>query len=142
MDLGRLTEDGAFRRDLFFRLNVFPIDIPPLRGRREDIPAFVEIFLERLRQFHQKDISGVHPAVLEAAVTAMPDSKWGETPCAFVTLREGITDLNENDIIEFCRSSMAHFKAPRKVVFGSLPKTSTGKIQKFVLRERARELDG
>ncbi len=81
-----------------------------------------------------------HPAVLEAAVAAMPDEKWGETPCAFVTLRDDAADVKEQDIIDFCRDSMAHFKAPRSVVFGPLPKTSTGKIQKFVLREKARSL--
>jgi fatty-acyl-CoA synthase len=80
-----------------------------------------------------------HPAVLEAAVAAMPDEKWGETPCAFVTLHEQAS-ASEQDIIDFCRDHMAHFKAPRKVVFGPLPKTSTGKIQKFELRERARQL--
>jgi len=80
-----------------------------------------------------------HPAVLEAAVAAMPDEKWGETPCAFVTLREA-AEASEEEIIEFCLQNMARFKAPRKVVFGPLPKTSTGKIQKFELRTRAREL--
>ena len=80
-----------------------------------------------------------HPKVLEAAVAARPDSKWGESPCAFVTLKEG-ADADEAEIIQFCRDSMAHFKAPRTVVFGPLPKTSTGKIQKFILRERAKEL--
>jgi len=80
-----------------------------------------------------------HPAILEAAVTAMPDEKWGETPCAFVTLHPG-AQASEQEIIDFCRERMARFKAPRKVVFGTLPKTSTGKIQKFELRERARQL--
>ena len=80
-----------------------------------------------------------HPAVLEAAVAAMPDEKWGETPCAFVTLRDDAGPVGEQEIIDFCRAEMAHFKAPRKVVFGPLPKTSTGKIQKFELRERARQ---
>jgi len=80
-----------------------------------------------------------HPAVLEAAVAAMPDEKWGETPCAFVTLHEGAS-VNDQEIIDFCRDNMAHFKAPRRVVFGPLPKTSTGKVQKFELRERARQL--
>ncbi len=80
-----------------------------------------------------------HPAVLEAAVAAMPDEKWGETPCAFVTLHDD-AEASEQGIIDFCREQMAHFKAPRKVVFGPLPKTSTGKIQKFELRERARQL--
>ena len=81
-----------------------------------------------------------HPAVLEAAVAAMPDEKWGETPCAFVTLHESADSVNEQEIIDFCRRNLAHFKAPRKVIFGPLPKTSTGKIQKFELRERARQL--
>ena len=80
-----------------------------------------------------------HPAVLEAAVTAMPDAKWGETPCAFVTLHPQ-AEAGEQEIIDFCRDNMPRFMAPRKVVFGSLPKTSTGKVQKFELRERARHL--
>ena len=80
-----------------------------------------------------------HPKVLEAAVAARPDQKWGESPCAFVTLREG-EDSSEAEIIEFCRAKMARFKVPRTVIFGPLPKTSTGKIQKFILRERAKEL--
>jgi fatty-acyl-CoA synthase len=80
-----------------------------------------------------------HPAVLEAAVTAMPDEKWGETPCAFVTLHAD-AQASEQEIIDYCRERMARFKAPRKVVFDTLPKTSTGKIQKFELRERARQL--
>ncbi len=77
-----------------------------------------------------------HPAVLEAAVVARPDEKWGESPCAFVTLKDG-ADATAAEIIAFCRDNMAHFKVPRTVVFGPLPKTSTGKIQKFVLREQA-----
>jgi fatty-acyl-CoA synthase len=81
-----------------------------------------------------------HPAVLEAAVVARPDEKWGETPCAFVTLREGHAHTTAADIIEFCRNNMAHYKAPKTVVFGPLPKTSTGKVQKFVLRQQAKNL--
>ena len=80
-----------------------------------------------------------HPAVLEAAVVARPDVKWGETPCAFVTLKPGV-EVGEADIIAFCRDRMAHYMAPRTVVFGPLPKTSTGKMQKFLLREQARAL--
>ena len=79
-----------------------------------------------------------HPAVMEAAVVAMPDERFGERPCAFVTLKEGAT-ADEAGIIAWCRERLAHFKAPAKVVFGPLPKTSTGKIQKFELRERARQ---
>ena len=87
------------------------------------------------------EVEGVlyrHPAVLEAAVVAAPDEYWGEVPCAFLTLRPGAA-ATEAEIIEFCRANMAHFKAPKRVVFSELPKTSTGKIQKFVLREAARE---
>jgi fatty-acyl-CoA synthase len=78
-----------------------------------------------------------HPAVMEAAVVARPDPKWGETPCAFVTLKPGARATAE-DIVRFLRDTIAHYKVPRYVVFGPLPKTSTGKIQKFVLREQAR----
>ena len=75
--------------------------------------------------------------VLAAAVVAQPDPKWGETPCAFVELKAGAAP-SEQEIIEFCRAHMARFKVPKAVVFGPLPKTSTGKIQKFVLREQAK----
>jgi len=85
-----------------------------------------------------------HPAVMEAAVVARPDEKWGETPCAFITLtqaaREVTEEVTEAVIIAWCRDHLAHFKAPRTVVFGPLPKTATGKIQKYVLRERAQAL--
>jgi fatty-acyl-CoA synthase len=77
-----------------------------------------------------------HPAVLEAAVVARPDEKWGETPCAFVTLREGAEAITAQALIAFCKERMASFKAPRDVVFGELPKTSTGKIRKNVLRDQ------
>jgi fatty-acyl-CoA synthase len=80
-----------------------------------------------------------HPAVMEAAVVAKPDGKWGETPCAFVALKAGASATAE-DIVRHCRDRLAHFKAPRHVVFGPLPKTATGKIQKYVLRERAKEI--
>jgi fatty-acyl-CoA synthase len=88
------------------------------------------------------EVEGVlfrHPEVLEAAVVARPDDKWGETPCAFVTLKPGGT-IDEAGLIAYCRDNMAHFKAPKTVVFGDLPKTSTGKVQKFTLRDRARAL--
>lgn len=88
------------------------------------------------------EVEGVlykHPAVMEAAVVAKPDEKWGETPCAFVELKPG-SKADAAEIIAYCRANMAHFKAPRTVVFGELPKTSTGKVQKFVLRGRARAL--
>ena len=80
-----------------------------------------------------------HPAVIEAAVVAKPDAKWGETPCAFVMLKPGV-ELEERDLVAFCRQHMAHYKVPRSIIFGPLPKTSTGKIQKRVLRDQAKEL--
>ena len=92
---------------------------------------------ENISSIEVEDTLYRHPAVLEAAVVARPDEKWGETPCAFVTLRPGPNDVTEADIIAFCWANMARFKAPRTVVFGPLPKTSTGKVQKFRLRERA-----
>ena len=92
---------------------------------------------ENISSLEVEDVLYRHPAVLAAAVVAKPDPKWGETPCAFVELKPG-SDTTEQEMIEFCRSHMAKFKAPRAVVFGELPKTSTGKVQKFVLREKAK----
>ncbi len=80
-----------------------------------------------------------HPAVLEAAVVARPDPKWGESPCAFVTLKDG-AEATADDLIGHCRSVLAHFKCPKTIVFAELPKTSTGKIQKHVLRAEAKAL--
>jgi fatty-acyl-CoA synthase len=95
---------------------------------------------ENISSVEVEDVLYRHPAVMAAAVVAQPDPKWGEVPCAFVELKEGAA-ASEGELIAFCRERMAHFKAPRRVVFGPLPKTSTGKIQKFVLRERARSTD-
>ncbi|HUP29749.1 MAG TPA: AMP-binding protein, partial [Usitatibacter sp.] len=81
-----------------------------------------------------------HPQVMEAAVVARPDEKWGETPCAFVVLKPEAGEVTPADITAWCRKHLAGFKVPRTIVFGELPKTSTGKIQKFLLRERARTL--
>jgi len=92
---------------------------------------------ENISSLEIEDTLYRHPAVLAAAVVARPDPKWGETPCAFVELKPG-AEVSAEALIEFCRGQMAKFKAPRAVVFGELPKTSTGKIQKFVLREKAR----
>ena len=93
---------------------------------------------ENVSTLEVEDVLCSHPYVLEAAVVARPDDKWGETPCAFVTLKAEAPEFTEGEIIAFCRDRLAHFKCPRKVVFGSLPKTSTGKIQKNMLRERAK----
>jgi 3-(methylthio)propionyl---CoA ligase len=82
-----------------------------------------------------------HPRIMEAAVVARPDPKWGESPCAFITLTPDSPPLAADDVIAWCRANLAHYKAPRTIVFGPLPKTSTGKIQKFELRERAKEIE-
>ena len=76
-----------------------------------------------------------HPAVLFAAVVAKPDDRWGEVPCAFIELKVGAS-TSESEILAYCRERLPGFKAPKAVVFGAIPKTSTGKIQKFVLREQ------
>jgi len=92
---------------------------------------------ENISSIEVEDVLYKHPAVLVAAVVATPDAKWGEVPCAFVELRDDAT-VTEQEIIDFCRERMARFKIPKRVVFGPLPKTSTGKIQKFILREQAK----
>ncbi|WP_421858303.1 acyl-CoA synthetase [Oceanicaulis sp.] len=94
---------------------------------------------ENISSVEVEDVLYSHPDVAAAAVVAKPDAKWGETPCAFIELKTGAT-VSETDIIAFAREHLAHFKAPRIVVFGELPKTATGKIQKFVLRDQAREM--
>jgi fatty-acyl-CoA synthase len=81
-----------------------------------------------------------HPQVMEAAVVARPDEKWGETPCAFITLKPGATPIEASDIIAWCRAHLASYKIPRHVAFGPLPKTATGKIQKYALRAAAMAL--
>ena len=93
---------------------------------------------ENISSLEVEEVLYKHPDVMEAAVVARPDEKWGETPQAFVTLKPGASGVTEADIIAWCRSHLAHFKCPRFVTFGGLPKTSTGKIQKYELRERAR----
>ena len=81
-----------------------------------------------------------HPKILEASVVASSDSKWGEVPCAFVTLKQG-QEMGVEELIAYCREEMAGFKIPKKVVFGPIDKTSTGKVQKYLLRDRAEEVE-
>jgi fatty-acyl-CoA synthase len=95
---------------------------------------------ENISSLEVEEVLYRHPQVMEAAVVARSDPKWGEHPCAFVTLKPGSGPVTAEEIILFCRANLAHFKVPRTVIFGPLPKTSTGKIQKFVLREQARSL--
>ena len=103
-----------------------------LRDRKKDI---IISGGENISTIEVEQAVAKHPAVLECAVVAIPDEKWGERPKAFVTLKAGAT-ATEADIIEFCRQHIARFKCPAAVEFGDLPKTSTGKIQKFVLRDK------
>jgi fatty-acyl-CoA synthase len=91
---------------------------------------------ENISSIEVEDVLYRHPDVLAAAVVAKPDERWGETPCAFVELKAGATATRE-DIVAHCKKHLAGFKVPRAVVFGELPKTSTGKIQKFELRKQA-----
>ncbi len=131
---GESLRDGWFRSgDLAVR---HPDGYIEVKDRSKDI---IISGGENISSLEIEEVLYRHPKVLEAAVVAKPDEKWGESPCAFVTLHDGL-EATAEEIIGFCRDNMAHFKQPRSVVFGPLPKTSTGKIQKFVLRERARAL--
>ena len=95
---------------------------------------------ENISSIEIEDLLFKHPDILEAAVVAKSDEKWGETPCAFVTLRDANKPLNQDQVIEYCRGNLARFKVPKNVIFTDLPKTSTGKVQKFALRELAEAL--
>jgi fatty-acyl-CoA synthase len=118
-DVGVMHEDGSVE----------------LRDRQKDV---VISGGENIATIEVEQAVMSHPAVLEAAVVAVPDETWGETPKAYVTLREG-RSATEEEIVAHCRERLAHFKCPRHVEFGDLPRTSTGKIQKYLLRERAWE---
>ena len=103
-----------------------------LRDRKKDI---IISGGENISTIEVEQAICAHPAVLECAVVAVPDDYWGERPKAFVTLKPG-QQATAAEIIAFCRDHIAHFKCPAAVEFGELPKTSTGKVQKFALRER------
>jgi len=94
---------------------------------------------ENISSVEVENVLYQHSAVGEAAVVAMPDETWGEVPCAFVELKSG-QEATEDELIVFCKNNMARFKRPKKVVFGPLPKTATGKIQKHVLRASVKKL--
>ena len=95
---------------------------------------------ENISSVEVENVIAKHEAVSLVAVVAKPDEKWGETPCAFVELIEGNQNVTDQDIIDYCKENMAGFKRPKHVIFGDLPKTSTGKIQKFELRKKAKEI--
>ncbi len=94
---------------------------------------------ENISSIELEDVLYSHPAVQAVSVVAKQDDKWGETPCAFVELKPGKT-ATADELIAHCRQHVAHYKAPRHVVFEELPKTSTGKVQKYVLREMAKKI--
>jgi fatty-acyl-CoA synthase len=95
---------------------------------------------ENISSLEIEEVLHQHPEVMEAAVVAKPDKTWGETPCAFVAFKPSAEKVSADEINDWCRDNMAHFKCPHHFVFGPLPKTATGKIQKFTLRERAQKL--
>ena len=108
-----------------------------VRDRKKDI---IISGGENISSIEVEEVLYKHPHVLEAAVVARPDDKWGETPCAFVNLKPSAPAVSAQDLIAYCRENIAKFKAPKTIVFRELPKTSTGKIQKFKLRIEADEL--
>jgi fatty-acyl-CoA synthase len=115
---------------------LYPDGYVQLKDRSKDIIISVG---ENISSIEVEDVLYKHPAIQSAAVVAKPDDRWGETPCAFIELKPGAAATAE-DIIAFCRDRLAHYKAPRHVEFVEIPKTSTGKIQKFKLREMAGKL--
>ena len=129
--------DAAFKDGWFHTGDLavtYPDGYSKIKDRSKDI---IISGGENISSLDVEDVLYRHPAVMSAAVVAKPDEKWGETPCAFVELREGASATAE-EIIAFCRERLAGFKCPKTIVFGPVPKTSTGKIQKFQLRERAK----
>jgi len=95
---------------------------------------------ENISSIEVESVLFKHPKILEAAVVASADAKWGEVPCAFVTLKQG-EHLTVDELIAYCREEIAGFKIPKKVAFGPIDKTSTGKVQKYLLREKADQLE-
>ena len=126
LDGGFLTGDLAV---------MHPDGYVEIRDRKKDI---IISGGENISSLEVEQVIDAHPMVLECAVVAKPDAKWGEVPVAFITLKQFDGELTEHDVIDFVRARVAHFKAPRQVIFGPLPKTSTGKIQKRTLRENLR----
>jgi fatty-acyl-CoA synthase len=133
------TEE-AFRGDWFHTGDLavwHPDGYVEIKDRSKDI---IISGGENISSLEVEEVLYRHPAVMEAAVVAKPDARWGETPCAFVTLKPGAPAVSAADIVQWCREHLAHYKVPRHVVFEALPKTSTGKIQKFLLRDQAKDV--
>ena len=130
-----IATEAAFRGGWFHTGDLavmHPDGYIELRDRKKDI---IISGGENISTIEVEQALTAHPAVLEVAVIAIPDDYWGEVPKAFVTLRPG-AEATADELIEYCRSHLARFKVPKAIEFGELPKTSTGKIQKFVLRDR------
>jgi fatty-acyl-CoA synthase len=137
----RKATDAAFAGGWFHSGDLgvkHPDGYVQLRDRSKDI---IISGGENISSIEVEDALFQHPAVALAAVVARPDKKWGETPCAFVELKPGASATPE-ELIDWCQSRLARYKCPRHVIFAEIPKTSTGKVQKFALRERARALAG
>ena len=135
----RKASDEAFAGGWFHSGDlgvIHPDGYIQLRDRSKDI---IISGGENISTIEVEDVLYKHPKILEAAVVARPDEKWGETPCAFINVKAG-ESLTEDEVIAFCKANLAGYKVPRTVVFEELPKTSTGKVQKFILRDRAKAL--
>ncbi|XWS42215.1 hypothetical protein CRYUN_Cryun17cG0149100 [Craigia yunnanensis] len=132
-----VAADGKTMGEIMFRGNTV------MSGYFKDLQATEEdIIISGGENTSTVDVETIlygHPAVLEAAVVARPDNHWGQTPCAFVKLKVGF-DVDAQELIKFCRDHLPHYMAPKTVIFEELPRTSTGKIQKFILREKAKAL--
>jgi fatty-acyl-CoA synthase len=137
----RKATDEAFRGG-WFRTGDLAVQHPDgymeVKDRSKDI---IISGGENISSIEVEEVLYRHPAVMEAAVVAKPDERWGETPCAFVSLKPDAGPVTSDDLVNWCRENLARFKVPKRIVFGPLPKTATGKIQKFVLREQAKEVD-
>ena len=141
--LGYYRDEEATRRaapDGWFRTGDLGVMHPDgyfeLKDRSKDI---IISGGENISSLEVESVLASHPAILEVAVVAAPDPKWGEVPVAFAVLKPG-QEATDRALIEHVRGLLAHFKAPKAVIFGELPKTASGKIQKYVLRDRARGL--
>ncbi len=137
----RSATEEAFRRGWFHTGDLavwHPDGYMEVKDRSKDI---IISGGENISSIEVEEVLYRHPAVMEAAVVSRPDDKWGETPCAFVTLKPGAGPVTTEDLIRWCRENLARFKVPRHILFGPLPKTATGKIQKYVLRERAKKAE-
>jgi fatty-acyl-CoA synthase len=129
--------EAAFRDDLF---RTGDLAVMHDDGRMEIKDRAKDVIIsggENISSLEVESVLHQHPAVLLAAVVASPDEKWGEIPCAFIELKPG-AEVSAEALIQFCRQKLAGFKVPRRILFRDLPRTATGKIQKFLLREEAR----